>query len=665
MPYTPPATASCWRRWPPPAPRTWTARRGGRRRLAGLGGAGADRARARARGLRGADRLAPGRARRARAPRGRKPLAQAPAEVARRPRSCTTSPPRPSACRQPRCQERRSRPQLDPPGAARRRWPRSCPRTSRRAGDLEAGAGAGGRLRVHRQAGPGGAVGGLGAVRPGRALGLPARLVSCLDRRRPAGRRGARDPPARRQVAFTGSRRVAEQIAASASPRLKALSLELGGHGPLVVLPDADLDVAAEVAVAQGYVNAGQACYAVNRVLVPPALAGDLLERMRARIAGVDLGPMATERGLTRHRVLLETPAVRARASRAARRSARRVAPALVTGAGPGVRLVRRGALHADRGRDRGRRHRRRDRRGPLRPTTASSAMSPAPTCARRSRPPRRSRAGRSWSTAGAWSCPMRLRGWGGSASAPSWAARLEAFLRWQHLRVLALTWRPRCRGAVHATQRPLLELGAARRPCRVAEPPTRGGRPGKSRPRPPARARRAPPGDDRLAGPEDGRPEPVADVVGERQRVDRIVGDDQAAQRREALLAPERDVSARPRSTTVGVEWAPRSPSRRPDLAAARSASASAARAGAGRALGERRTSVVGSSASPTRSAATAAASRGEGLPGGALDDDPLGRACTAAGVPGSRRSRPPRRRVQVGARQDDQRVVAQPSAM
>ena len=88
-------------------------------------------------------------------------------------------------------------------------------------------------------------------------------------------------------MAFTGSRRVAEQIAGWAAPRLKALSLELGGHGALVVLPDADLDVAAEVAMMQGYVNSGQACYAVNRVLVPPALAGDLLERMRARIAGI------------------------------------------------------------------------------------------------------------------------------------------------------------------------------------------------------------------------------------------------------------------------------------------------------------------------------------------------------------------------------------------
>ena len=52
-----------------------------------------------------------------------------------------------------------------------------------------------------------------------------------------------------------------------AAPRLKHLSLELGGHGPLIALPDADVATVVDVAVSQGYANAGQACYSVNRVL--------------------------------------------------------------------------------------------------------------------------------------------------------------------------------------------------------------------------------------------------------------------------------------------------------------------------------------------------------------------------------------------------------------
>jgi succinate-semialdehyde dehydrogenase/glutarate-semialdehyde dehydrogenase len=171
--------------------------------------------------------------------------------------------------------------------------------------------------------------------------GLPTGLVSCLTGDGPLIGEALSTHPGVAKVAFTGSRRVAEQIAGWASPRLKALSLELGGHGALVVLPDADLDVAAEVAVMQGYVNSGQACYAVNRVLTPPGLTGDLLERMRARIAGLSLGPMATDRGLARHHMLIED----ARAHGATIEGGEeigpgRLSPALVTGVGVGVRLV-------------------------------------------------------------------------------------------------------------------------------------------------------------------------------------------------------------------------------------------------------------------------------------------------------------------------------------
>ena len=172
--------------------------------------------------------------------------------------------------------------------------------------------------------------------------GLPAGLVSCLTGDGPLVGEALSTHPAVAKVAFTGSRRVAEQIAAWAAPRLKALSLELGGHGALVVMPDADLDVAAEVATMQGYVNSGQACYAVNRVLVPPGLRDGLLARMRARIAEVRLGPMTTDRGLARHHMLLEEaaghPGVEIEGG--AEVSPGTLSPALVTGAGPGVRLV-------------------------------------------------------------------------------------------------------------------------------------------------------------------------------------------------------------------------------------------------------------------------------------------------------------------------------------
>ena len=126
--------------------------------------------------------------------------------------------------------------------------------------------------------------------------------MSCLTGDGPlVGEALATHPPVAK-VAFTGSRRVAEQIAGWAAPRLKALSLELGGHGALVVLPDADLDIAAEVAVMQGYVNSGQACYAVNRVLVPPGARRRRCSSACARASPTCAsGPMTTDRGLARH----------------------------------------------------------------------------------------------------------------------------------------------------------------------------------------------------------------------------------------------------------------------------------------------------------------------------------------------------------------------------
>jgi succinate-semialdehyde dehydrogenase / glutarate-semialdehyde dehydrogenase len=171
--------------------------------------------------------------------------------------------------------------------------------------------------------------------------GLPPGVVGCLTGDGPSLGEALATHPLVAKVAFTGSRRVAEQIAAWAAPRLKALTLELGGHGPLVVLPDADLDVVAEVASVQGYVNAGQACYAVNRVLVPERLAPPLLERLRARLPDISLGPMATERGRRRHHELLaDARAHGATVEGGEDLGGGRLAPALVTGAGPGVRLV-------------------------------------------------------------------------------------------------------------------------------------------------------------------------------------------------------------------------------------------------------------------------------------------------------------------------------------
>ena len=172
--------------------------------------------------------------------------------------------------------------------------------------------------------------------------GLPPGLVSCLTGDGPLLGEALATHPRVAKVAFTGSRRVAEQIAAWASPRLKALSLELGGHGALVVLPDADLDVAAEVAVVQGYVNSGQACLRGQPGARAPRPRRRTCSSACARASPTcALGPMCTDRGLARHRMLIDDARAHgARVEGGEEVGPGRLAPALVTGAGPGVRLV-------------------------------------------------------------------------------------------------------------------------------------------------------------------------------------------------------------------------------------------------------------------------------------------------------------------------------------
>jgi phosphonoacetaldehyde dehydrogenase len=82
-------------------------------------------------------------------------------------------------------------------------------------------------------------------------------------------------------VTFTGSVRVGKHIAETAG--YKRLVLELGGNDPLIVMPDADPDRAAELAVSGATKNSGQRCTAVKRILAADSIADALSEKILAR----------------------------------------------------------------------------------------------------------------------------------------------------------------------------------------------------------------------------------------------------------------------------------------------------------------------------------------------------------------------------------------------
>jgi len=89
------------------------------------------------------------------------------------------------------------------------------------------------------------------------------------------------------KISFTGSNAVGVQVMQRAAETVKGVSLELGGKSSLLVLADADLDLAVELASGGGFFNAGQMCSATSRVLVADELADVFLEKLRVRAESI------------------------------------------------------------------------------------------------------------------------------------------------------------------------------------------------------------------------------------------------------------------------------------------------------------------------------------------------------------------------------------------
>jgi succinate-semialdehyde dehydrogenase/glutarate-semialdehyde dehydrogenase len=74
--------------------------------------------------------------------------------------------------------------------------------------------------------------------------------------------------PTIRKISFTGSTKVGKDLAALAGQHMKRVTMELGGHAPVIVFDDADIESAAKIMVAAKYRNAGQVCISPTRFLV-------------------------------------------------------------------------------------------------------------------------------------------------------------------------------------------------------------------------------------------------------------------------------------------------------------------------------------------------------------------------------------------------------------
>ncbi len=92
------------------------------------------------------------------------------------------------------------------------------------------------------------------------------------------------------KISFTGSTRIGRVVQTNCATTLKRCTLELGGKGPGIVLPDADLDMVAQGALWGVYMNAGQACESGTRLLVHEDVYDDLLAKLAQKTASVVVG---------------------------------------------------------------------------------------------------------------------------------------------------------------------------------------------------------------------------------------------------------------------------------------------------------------------------------------------------------------------------------------
>lgn len=136
------------------------------------------------------------------------------------------------------------------------------------------------------------------------AAGLPADVLRVVDGGSEVGKALTSDPDVA-MIAFTGSTEAGRHIGAEAGRLLKRTSLELGGNNAIIVLDDADIEVAASAAAWGAFFHQGQICMAAGRHIVSESVAEAYVERLAERAdalsvgdpwrAGVALGPLIDE----------------------------------------------------------------------------------------------------------------------------------------------------------------------------------------------------------------------------------------------------------------------------------------------------------------------------------------------------------------------------------
>ncbi len=122
------------------------------------------------------------------------------------------------------------------------------------------------------------------------AAGVPAGVVQVLTGRATDIVPGLMASNDVRKISLTGSTQVGKLLLAQAAQTVKRCSMELGGHSPVVVCADADVEAAAAQCAAFKFRNAGQVCISPNRFYVEESVVGRFVDRMVAEARALKLG---------------------------------------------------------------------------------------------------------------------------------------------------------------------------------------------------------------------------------------------------------------------------------------------------------------------------------------------------------------------------------------
>lgn len=140
--------------------------------------------------------------------------------------------------------------------------------------------------------------------------GIPENVVQCVNGNGSTIGDLFTNSPYIRKITFTGSTPVGKSLIAKSADTVKHISMELGGHAPVIVAADADVDFAVTQTVASKFRNAGQTCICANRVLVHESVVEEFSRKLASAVSQLklgnglnedtDVGPVINEKGFNK-----------------------------------------------------------------------------------------------------------------------------------------------------------------------------------------------------------------------------------------------------------------------------------------------------------------------------------------------------------------------------